>query len=266
MNPGKTKQKNWKKILIVTASGLLILILSLTFFIRKRLQDSSLVSPKRGAIVEAIYGLGTVTPRHKFNFKVGQVKTIQKLYVQEGDDVKKGQLLVELADGIRIHAPFNGTVTSLPFNSGENVFQDTAIVTIEDMNDLYITANLEQQGVLRVKKGLQVKLNFESIRDQNFEGIVSSVFAQKGQFIVHMEVKNLPKEILPGMTADASIEVAKKENVLLIPILSVSNGKVLLKRNGKTMRADVKIGSMDNEWAEILDGSILETDQIVVKK
>lgn len=266
MSAAKANQKNWKKILTIGAPVALVIIILFIVVMKKRMNDSSLVSPKRGAIAEAIYGIGTVTPRHKFSFKVGQVKTIQKLYVQEGDDVKKGQLLVELADGIHINSPFNGTVTSLPFNTGENVFQDAPIVTVEDMTDLYVSANLEQQGVLGVKKGLKVKLNFESIRDQNFEGIVDSVYAQKGQFIVRIEVKGLPKQILPGMTADASIEVSQKENALLIPILAVSNGKVLVERDGQKQRVDVKIGSIDTEWAEVLDNSILETDKVIMKK
>lgn len=262
----KFAQKDMKKILIVAGILMTLLIVGTLIYAFKPSSDSTLVRPKKGAIVEAIYGIGTVTPRNKFSFKVGQVKTIQKLYVQEGVDVKKNQLLVELADGIRVYAPFEGTVTSLPYNTGENVFQDTPIVTVEDMRDLYISANLEQQGALRVKKGLKVKLNFESIRDQNFEGQVAAVYAQKGQFIVRIEVKNLPRQILPGMTADASIEVAQKENALLIPILSVSNGKVLVERDGHKVRVDVKIGSMDNEWAEVLDDSIKETDKIVMKK
>lgn len=263
LNKVQSKQNR----LWVIAIGLVVFIgLTGLLIFRQSSGGTQKINPKKGPIVEAIYAIGTVTPRHQFHFKVGQVKTIQNLLVQEGQPVKKGQLLTTLADGIQVHAPFEGTVTSLPFNPGENVFQDVPIVVVEDLKDLYILATLEQQGALRVKKGLSVSLNFESFRDKVFSGIVSSIYPQKGQFMVRIEVKDLSPEILPGMTADLSIEIAKKDEALLIPILAINAGKVLIERNGKKQKVDVKIGSTDNEWAEILGDNLHLDDTILMKK
>jgi multidrug efflux pump subunit AcrA (membrane-fusion protein) len=256
-----------KKQIVIGALILLALAGVLFVFLTKQASGGSQkITVKKGPIIEAIYGIGTVTSNHSFHFKVGQVKTVQKLFITEGDNVKKGQLLVELADGIRVLSPFDGTVTSLPFTEGENVFQDAPILVVEDLRDRYVLVSLEQQGALRVKKGLQVKLNFESFRDKNFSGVVKSIYPQKGQFTVRVEVQDLPLEILPGMTADSSILVAEKDLVLLIPVLAVNNGKVLVERNGKQEKVAVKMGTMDNEWVEIVDDSLHEGDTVIMKK
>lgn len=256
-----------KRTLTFTIIGSILFTILTFWFLWKR-QNSDIIKtqPKKGPIVEAIYSLGTVTARNQFHFKVGVPKTIQKLYITEGQQVSKGQNLVLLSDGITIRSPYNGTVTQLPFSEGENVFSDTYIVSVENMSDLYLQATLEQQGALRVKKGLPVQLSFETIREQKFSGTVTSVYPQKGQFIVRIEVKNLPTEILPGMTADIAIEISRHENAILIPAAAISNGVVIVERNRQREKIPVKIGSMDNEWAEITSNNIQPTDEVIIKK
>jgi macrolide-specific efflux system membrane fusion protein len=253
--------------MILSALGLILILALLTFFFwrsqNKGLQKASI---KRGPIKESIYGIGTVVAKDRFQFKVGQVTTVARIYVEEGQRVQKGQTLLELAGPVKISSPLAGTVVNLPYNPGENVFPDTPVITVENLRDRYVTATLEQQGALRVKKGLPVRINFESIRDQNFQGQVESVYPSKGQFLVRIKVDNLPAEILPGMTGDTSIEVSQKENALLIPALAVNQGKVLIERNGKRKKIDVEIGSMDTEWAEVLAGDLQPEDTILLRR
>lgn len=256
-----------KKWLWILVGGVCALGLILAVFLRGRTPaGSNWVQPKKGELIEAIYGISTVTARNKFSFKVGQTNNLKKLLVREGQDVKKGDELLELADGLKVRAPFDGTITSLPYNTGENIFPDTPVITMEDMKNRYLLTTLEQQAAIRVKKGFPVSLNFESFREKNFEGRVESVYSQKGQFLVHIEVNNLPTEILPGMTADASIEIARKQDALMVPLLAISNGKINILRNGKQQKIEVKIGSMDNEWAEVLESDLQLSDKVLVKK
>lgn len=260
-----TLKKNSK--LTLSIFGLiLVLVLAAIFFWRNQNKGLQRASLKNGPIKESIYGIGTVVARDRFQFKVGQVTTALRIFVKEGQKVEKGQALLELAGPVRISSPMDGTVVNLPYNSGENVFPDTPAITVENLQDRYVTATLEQQGALRVRKGLSVRISFESIRDQNFRGEVEAVYPSKGQFLVRIKVDNLPPEILPGMTGDTSIEVSQKENALLVPSLAVNQGKVLIERDGKRKKVDVQIGSMDAEWAEVLSGDLQPTDTILLRR
>ncbi len=255
-----------------TKSAILVaLVIVLVFAIRGGYvllsnNQSEIIHPRRGPIVEAIYGLATATARNKFSFKVGLTKTVQKVHVTEGQLVQKGQALMELSDGMKIYAPFAGTVTSLPYNAGENVFSDFPVVIVEDLTDQYMIANLEQQGAIRVKKGMQVKMSFETIREKTYSGVVKTVFPQKGQFVVHIESKEIPNDILPGMTADVSIIVSTKENATLVPIKAIKAGTLQIRRDGHTQKLNLKIGAMDSEWAEVLSDNLKESDEIVMSK
>lgn len=254
-----TKTKILLGLGCLTAVGIFV-------FLNKTGNNIQKLKPKKGAITEAIYGLGTVTSRNQFSFKIGTPKTVQQVSVTEGDDVKKGDLLLTLSEGFQVRAPFSGTVVSRPYNPGENVFSDQPIVVMHDLKDLYVLAQIDQQGALRVREGMTVKLSFESVRNQVFLGKVKSLFPKNSQFMAHIEVQGLPKEVLPGMTADVAIEVATKNDVLLIPGKAIQNGVINRSRAGKVEKVILKIGLMDEEWAEVLSGDVQLEDEILTAR
>lgn len=254
-----------KKFWILAVLGSFIFAGVALYSVNRYKSQSKLFTIKRGQITEAIYALGTVVPRQKFSFKLGITKTIKHLYVVEGDAVKKGQKLILFDDGITVSSPLDGTVTSLPYKPGENAFADQPVVTVQNLKDVYLEARLDQQGALRVKKGMPTKITFESLRQQVFVGQIDSLFPSSGNFVARINISKLPEEILPGMTADVAIEVATKENILLIPILAISNGQVVVHtKNGKE-KMSLQVGIRDNEWAEDLSGSLKEGDQIYLR-
>lgn len=255
-----------KKLATFISIGIIIILF--VFLIIKKNQNNSLTSlnPHRGKIVEAVYGIGTVTASKSYQLKIGITSAIKKLHVIEGELVSAGQSMIDLADSTSFKAPFSGTITSIPYKTGETVFPQTPILTLIDLTNLYISVSLEQQGAMRVKTGQGVSLSFESLRGQKLEGKVRTIFPNEGQFIVHVDVPTLPKEILPGMTADVAISIDQKENALLVPVAAINNGKILIKRSGKEMKQDIKIGTVDGQWAEVISDNIQETDEVILKK
>jgi macrolide-specific efflux system membrane fusion protein len=254
-----------KKWIFATVTVLLVGTTTSYYFIRKN-RSFDLISPKVGPITEAIYGLGTVTSKDKFSFKVGVPKTIRSLYVREGQQVEKGEKILQFDDETVVKSPFRGTVFSLPYHIGENVFTDLAVVEIENVHQLYIDTILDQQSSMRVKKLDPVKISFETIENRFFSGQVTALYHSNSNFIARVEATDLPPNILPGMTADIAIEVAQKESALLIPVRAVQHGQVLIERNNKRLKVAVTLGLMDQEWVEVTSGTIQPDDLILLKK
>lgn len=252
----KTK---WGLVLFILVVGAVI-----TGIYFKNSKSENLLAVKKGTIIDAVYGIGTVTAKNTYALKLGVTSRIQSLSVQEGDEVKSGAPLVALEGLTLFRAPFAGTVTSIPFKVGESVFPQTAIVAMADLKNLYIVASLEQQGAIRVKKGQQVRVNFESFRDQNAEGVVRTIFSNDTQFIVHVDVKKFPDQILPGMTADVAIEIDRFKDAMLIPATALSGGRVKRVRGAQRDEIEVKTGAIDGEWAQVISGDIKETDKVAV--
>lgn len=250
----------------ILSVSLLIMALIYGVVIAKKNKQYEFVVPKIGPINEAIYGLGTVKTDEKFSFKVAIPKTIKELYVKEGDLVSVGQKLLAFDDGMIVKSPIKGTVSNLPGSIGENVFTDRPVIEIDNLSKLYIEAVLDQQSTMRVKKNENVKISFESNEAATYAGKITSLYPSNGQFLARLEVDQLPAHILPGMTADLAVEVAHKDSALLIPVRAVQMGVVLIERQGRQQKVNVKLGIMDQEWAEVVSDTLLPTDKVLVKK
>jgi multidrug efflux pump subunit AcrA (membrane-fusion protein) len=241
--------------------GLLIVITASVFFFRPA---GEMVSPRRGAITEAVYALGTVKSDRVFKIKAAIPMAVKTVAVTEGDYVRQGQTLLISDSGTVFRAPFDGTVTSLSVNPGEIVVTGMQLLVLQDLTRLHVQYSLDQESALRVRPGQKVQLSFESIRGQRFAGVVERIYPNEGQFIVRVTVDGLPDGVLPDMTADTAIEVERKENVLMIPLAAVKNGGVYSKRDGRMKRIPVKLGVINGEWGELIEGDIVETDLLSI--
>ena len=222
-------------------------------------------SLKRGTIQESVYGIGTVTANRSYQMKTGVTSTILRLYVKEGDGVRKGARLVEL-DGIgALTAPFDGTVTSLSFKVGETVFAQSVVMTVTNLADRYISVSLEQQAALRVSRGMPVRVSMDSLRDQVFMGTVEAVYSNGMDFLARIGAADLPARVLPGMTADVAISIREKEGALLVPVAALRADGVRVQRgSGAPFTVKVKTGIVDGAMAEVVSGDLREGDRLVI--
>lgn len=249
-------------VILLIAAGLVAFVIRV-----KRLESETLSSPiHRGSIIESVYGIGTVKATRSFQLKTGVGTTIQKLYVEEGDAVRRGQRLVTLSSVGTFTAPFSGTITSLPVKVGETVFAQAVILQIVDLRDRYLSVSVEQRGALRVRPGQKARISIEGMREQYYQGTVESVYSHDNDFLVRIDISKLPPQVLPDMTADVAIGITEHKNVLLIPINALNEGKVYVKRGtGPAKAVAVKTGIVDAEMAEVVSGDLREGDRLVIQ-
>ena len=257
-----------KKILrLMSFLGAVFLIFSMFFVWKLRFSPASTqtVSPREGVIIEAIYGLGVVRAERSFRLKLGVPTTMTQLHVQEGDIVKKDQLLAEFQGTGSAHAPFSGTITNVYFQQSANIPAQAPILQLMNLEQKYVEVALEQEAALRVRPGLPVQVVFDTKTAKKYQGTLSHLFPKDNEFVAKVQIQGLDSSILPGMSADTVIEVGRTEKALLIPFKSVQSGQVLRMRNGETQRVDVQLGHLDGNWVEVLGGDLELTDLIVTR-
>lgn len=253
-----------KKIYAVPLIIVIVVAALLTFrFINKPKLES--INPQQGEIIEAVYGLGKVKTNKLFQIKLGVVSTIQNVYVNEGDFVDKNQKLISLDSGTVFVAPFAGTITSLPIHKGETVGTQINLLKLENFSNRYIELALEQEGALRIKKGQKARVAFESMRSSNLVGEVTALYPREDEFIANISVENLDQSILPGMSADVSIEIGKAQGTI-IPLKAIRNGLVSVERNNKIQKIKVEVGLSDGLNAQITNDSLKPNDLILLPK
>lgn len=225
-----------------------------------------IVHPHKGDITEAVYGLGKVKSHQKFDVIIGIMSTMTNQYVDEGYNVKEGEPLLQFERAPVVRAPFSGTVTLLRVKKGETALPNMPILRLENLNSRFIELSIEQESALRIQKGQKARISFESLRGNVLNGTVTALFPREDEFIVQVEVNNLQPNVLPGMTADVSVEVGKIKDGILIPVASISEGMVTVKRDGHWKKEQVSVGHANGTDVEVLGGTLKESDEIRMAK
>jgi len=170
----------------------------------------------------------------------------------------------------RIEAPFDCTVLTRPVSLGQTVSgsagfnSGTEILSIANLNDMIITAHINQADVTRMKNGQPVDVQVESVPGLRMRGVVERIAPQaiikngiKG-FSARIAIRDLDPRIRPGMTSILSIPVASVENALSVPLSAVFTERgeryVYVKTNEVFERRPVQIGISDYSFAEVQTG------------
>ncbi|MCK6606335.1 MAG: efflux RND transporter periplasmic adaptor subunit [Ignavibacteriaceae bacterium] len=197
-----------------------------------------------------------------------------------------------------IISPLSGTVTQLNIEKGERVLgsgfsQGTNIMTVSDLSNMEAIVEVDENDIVYISKGDTARIKVDAYGDKVFRGIVTEIgnsAIQTGmgtqEQVVNFEVRvkliDLDKNLRPGMSCNASIEVETVENVISIPIQSVTaredmpaeqpqgetpvvngNGKkndkkiqeiVFSVEGGKAKIIKVETGISDDNYIEIKSG------------
>jgi HlyD family secretion protein len=170
----------------------------------------------------------------------------------------------------RILAPFDCTVLTRPVSLGQTVSgaagfnSGTEVMTIANLNDMIITAHINQADVTRMKNGQPVDIQVESVPGLRMKGAVERIAPQalikngiKG-FSARIAIKEMDPRVRPGMTSILSIPVATVESALAVPLSAVFTERgerfVYVKTDEQFERRPVQIGITDLAFAEVQEG------------
>jgi len=103
----------------------------------------------------------------------GQLTTMN---VTQGDEVKAGQMLARVEHGPFLRAPVDGTVTEVMMQKGDYVTATDVILVVANTSDMYITANVEETNILKIKMGQSVSVYLDAY-GRSFDGYVENVNA-----------------------------------------------------------------------------------------
>jgi HlyD family secretion protein len=175
-----------------------------------------------------------------------------------------------------VRAPFDCTVLTRPVSIGQAVSGSdgfnggTEVLTIADLNNMIINAQVNQADVPRLKVGETVEVAVEAVSGLQATGVVERISPQaviknniKG-YPARIVLKDVDPRIRPGMTANVKIPVASAANVTAVPLAAVFTEKnpdtsqmerfVYVQQGDAFEKRNVKVGVSDFSFAEIEEG------------
>ena len=160
----------------------------------------------------------------------GQIKSLD---VKQGDKVKKGDKVAEVSgqsqsgesQTMAIKMPQNGTIVKTSGMEGSDAQAGSQIAYAYNLDDLYITANIDEKDVSSVEKGDKVDVTIDG-EDSDVDGKVEEVgqataasfslmpssntdgnYTKVSQVVpVKISLDSAPsKNVVPGMNAEVKI-------------------------------------------------------------
>lgn len=122
-----------------------------------------------------------------------------------------------------IRAPAAGTITRVDVHLGDLVSPGKAAIVLQDIGNLYLEANINEANISNVKIGQPVSFTLDAFgSDKNFSGHVSAIDLSPTLVsgVVNYKITAAidPADgIKPGLTANMTVEIAQKKDVLVIP-------------------------------------------------
>jgi HlyD family secretion protein len=228
-----------------------------------------------------------------------QLKSGDAQVTQARASVNQSRVVLEHAV---ITSPIDGVVISRNVDAGQTVAASmsapTLFVLAADLTRMRVNSKLDESDIGLVKPGMAVTFRVDAYPSDTFTGRVAQVRLQ-GEIVSNVvtyltviEVANPDLKLKPGMTAQVSVEVAKRLHVLRVPNLALrvkptaeqlaalgatagpsaasprpgTGPKVagVWRSVGTTIeRVPVQIGLTDGSFTEIVGGALKADDRVV---
>ncbi|MBV6639095.1 MAG: efflux RND transporter periplasmic adaptor subunit [Cyclobacteriaceae bacterium] len=239
---------------------------------QKKLYDEKVTSKSDFELAEANYNVA------KQDLESAKQQVVASQYIVESslatvEDAAENLRLTEIV------APMNGIVSKLAVELGETVvgtsqMQGTEMLRIADLNNMEVRVNVNENDIIRISVGDTsiIDVDSYSYMEKKFKGVVTQIANTANEkasadavteFEVRIKILNSSYQDLvsdgmrypfrPGMTASVEILTETKNNVLSVPLASVTTRKAESDSTGiDEGQNDESVGLANQEVDEVV--------------
>ena len=146
-------------------------------------------------------------------------------YDRAAADLKANQAAVSQQQAMlakkELRAPFSGRAGIITTSPGDYVSAGTTVVTLQQLDPLFVDFHVPQSELGRLKVGQSLHLSLDAYEGREFDGTLTAISPKVdlGTRNVQVEasVPNHDKALSPGMFAKVSVEVGSERRRLTLP-------------------------------------------------
>ena len=181
-----------------------------------------------------------------------QVQQTQAQVQQAQAQVQQAQAALQLAEVNLAHttitSPIDGIVVSRDVNVGQTVAASLSAPTLftiaKDLTQMQVIANIDQADIGLVEQAKSVKFSVDAFPGKEYDGQIEQMRLNPVNvqnvvtYNVVIDVSNPEQKLKPGMTANLTITIDERNNVLKVPNSSLrftptdGNGQRLGRASG----------------------------------
>lgn len=172
-----------------------------------------------------------------------------------------------------LRAPFDGQLGIRQVDLGQYLNPGDAVVTLQQLNPIYVNFSLPEQLLSSIATGLDVQVALAAFPDQTFNGKITAVEpgveAATRNFNIQAQLNNDDQHLRPGMFADVRIALSQENAVVVLPRTAIAyapygNAVYVINDTGEkdedgnpklaVKKRFVKLGPIRGDLIAIVDG------------
>ncbi len=169
-----------------------------------------------------------------------------------------------------IRAPFDGLIVKRSREPGDVVVPGSSILTLISTDELWIRAWIDETEMSKLQTDQPSRVIFRSEPTGSYYGKVARLGREADretrEFIVDVRVLELPKNWAVGQRAETFVNVAQREDALVLPARLLINrdgsSGVFVNEDRTAVWREVKLGIRSRDAVEVIEG--LSEGDIVV--
>ena len=195
-----------------------------------------------------------------------------------------------------IRSPIDGVVISRNIDAGQTVAASlqapTLFMIANDLAKMQVNAAVSETDIGKIQEGGLAEFRVDAYPDRRFQGVVSQVrYAETivdnvVTYTTLIRVDNPDLALRPGMTATISFEVARAENVLVVPNAAMRYNpeaqvqgdwmrpgkarpmqpRVFKLDSGRPVELSVQLGLNDGAFTEVRGEGLQEGDLVIIEQ
>ncbi|HWU62612.1 MAG TPA: efflux RND transporter periplasmic adaptor subunit [Ensifer sp.] len=143
--------------------------------------------------------------------------------------LKNAQALVDqqkaLVEQKTLRAPFSGRLGIRSVDFGQFLTAGTTIVTLQDLDSLYVDMYLPQKNISQLQVGQQISMDVDAYPGKSFAGTISAINSKVDSSTRNVQVRatmeNRDGLLLPGMFGKVEIAVGTSRSLVTLPQTAV---------------------------------------------
>lgn len=162
----------------------------------------------------------------------------------------------------KIRSPFPASISDILISRGAKISRGQDVVKLVNLQSVYLKGYALESEVQNLRKGMLVRVKFDSFKDEVFYGKIASISPeieeQNKTIKIYVDVDNKDAKILPGMHAAIDVEYKIHNEVIKVPRVAV------LHRNDRPLVFKVDLEKEMALWQYVELGDKNDEDQILL--
>lgn len=197
------------------------------------------------------------------NELIKQAEKKLKLLNINDEEIERIKNTKEIRTTLTLYSKYTGTVLEKNIIEGQKIIAGEPLLKIADLSSLWLTADIYEYELQKVKLGSKVSLKLKSFPDKTFFGKASFVYPtidpDSRTIKIRADINNSSGLLKPNMYAAVSIEGPETKLTPVIPENSViRTGKkdivIIDLGNGKFKPQEVQLGLYADGYYQVLSG------------